>query len=107
MDQVTAFADFTAGTFGAEGFSANSTGGRDGRVIEVTNLNDNGPGTLRAAIEAEGLRIVVIRVAGTIELETSLEITKPYITIAGQTASGGAAIPDRVKASGESEMSVS
>jgi pectate lyase len=73
---------------GAEGFGANSVGGRGGRVIEVTNLNDNGSGTLRAAIEAFGSRIVVFRVAGTIELETALEIANPYITIAGQTAPG-------------------
>jgi pectate lyase len=74
---------------GAEGFGARSVGGRGGRVIEVTNLNDHGPGSLRAAIEAEGSRIVVFRVAGTIELKIPLEITQPFITIAGQTAPGG------------------
>jgi hypothetical protein len=58
-------------------------------VIEVTNLNDSGPGSLRAAVEAEGPRIVVFRIGGTIELQSSLEITNPFITIAGQTAPGG------------------
>jgi pectate lyase len=74
---------------GAEGFGAVSVGGRFGKVIEVTNLNDDGPGSLRAAIENSGPRIVVFRAAGTIELKSSLEIADPYITIAGQTAPGG------------------
>ena len=58
-------------------------------MIEVTNLNDRGPGTLRTAIEAEGPRIVVFRVGGTIELDSMLEVSNPFITIAGQTAPGG------------------
>jgi len=74
---------------GAEGFGANSVGGRGGRVIEVTNLNDSGSGSLRAAVEASGPRIVVFRVGGTIELQSSLIITNPFITIAGQTTPGG------------------
>ena len=57
---------------GAEGFGANSVGGRGGKVIEVTNLDDSGPGTLRAAIEAEGPRIVVFRVAGTMKGKPAL-----------------------------------
>ncbi|HUG93493.1 MAG TPA: hypothetical protein VML55_21820 [Planctomycetaceae bacterium] len=73
---------------GAEGFGAQARGGRGGRVIEVTNLNDRGPGSLRAAIEARGPRIVVFRTGGTIELQSELVLTEPYITIAGQTAPG-------------------
>jgi len=74
---------------GAEGYGANSVGGRGGRVIEVTNLNDSGPGSLRAAIEAEGPRIVVFRVAGYIEVQGELHIRDSFLTIAGQTAPGG------------------
>jgi pectate lyase len=82
---------------GAEGFGAHSLGGRGGRVIEVTNLDDVNsageavPGSLRAAIEASGRRIVVFRVSGTIDVcegNTPLIIRSPYITIAGQTAPG-------------------
>ncbi len=77
---------------GAEGGGANSVGGRGGRIIEVTNLNDSGPGSFRAACEAKGPRIVVFRVAGTINITSAgkrIRILHPYITIAGQTAPGG------------------
>ena len=73
---------------GAEGFGAQSVGGRGGQVLFVTNLNDNGPGSLRAAVEADGPRTVIFRVSGTIALSSPLVIKKPYITIAGQTAPG-------------------
>jgi pectate lyase len=73
---------------GAEGFGAKSKGGRGGRVLIVSNLNDSGPGSLRAAVEAKGPRIVVFSVSGLIDLKKPIELREPFITIAGQTAPG-------------------
>ena len=70
----------------AEGYGKYTTGGRGGTVIEVTNLNASGTGSLGAAISASGPRIVVFKVAGTIT--GSFNITHGNITIAGQTAPG-------------------
>lgn len=72
---------------GAEGWGATATGGRGGRVIVVTNLNTSGPGSLRAAVDATGPRVVVFRVSGVIR--DVLHITHGDLTIAGQTSPGG------------------
>jgi hypothetical protein len=73
---------------GAEGFGAQSLGGRGGQVLKVTNLDDSGPGSLRAAVEAKGPRIVVFDVSGTIALLSRLTVKNPDLTLAGQTAPG-------------------
>ena len=74
----------------AEGLGENTVGGRGGRVMEVTNLDDAGTGSLRACMESTGRRICVFRVAGTIALNSPIKVHEEnsYLTIAGQTAPG-------------------
>ena len=74
---------------GALGAGRTALGGRGGAVLRVTNLNDSGPGSLRAAVETEGPRTVVFDIGGTIRLASPLRIREPRLTLAGQTAPGG------------------
>ncbi|NHF73091.1 pectate lyase family protein [Paracoccus xiamenensis] len=72
---------------GAIGYGAGATGWRGGALIAVTNLDDAGPGSLRACVEAEGPRLCIFRVSGTIRLDAPL-MAQSNLYIAGQTAPG-------------------
>ena len=70
---------------GAEGHGRYVTGGRDGKVVHVTNLNDKGKGSLREAVKGDEKKIIVFDVAGVIPLASDLNIGA-NTTILGQTA---------------------
>ena len=70
---------------GAEGHGRYVTGGRGGKVIHVTNLNDKGTGSFRAAVTGNSKKIIVFDVAGVIPLASDLTIGA-NTTILGQTA---------------------
>jgi hypothetical protein len=84
---------------GAEGGGAYTAGGRGGKVLVVTSLEDRGEGTFRWACEQGGARIIVFNISGIIKLQSPVSIKAPYITIAGQTAPG-----DGVCIAGESVL---
>ncbi|MBU6296934.1 MAG: pectate lyase [Alphaproteobacteria bacterium] len=72
---------------GAMGWAATTPGGRGGKIIKVTTLKADGPGSLLEALDTKGPRIIVFEVGGVIDLgKRDVRITEPYLTIAGQTA---------------------
>ncbi|KAL0778777.1 hypothetical protein CaCOL14_005035 [Colletotrichum acutatum] len=75
---------------GAEGWGRFARGGRGGKVIKVTSLEDTeAEGTLRYALTiAKGPRIVVFDVGGVITTTSRMSVNDQYITLAGQTAPG-------------------
>mgnify|MGYP001577722667 CR=1 FL=1 len=80
---------------GAEGAGRFAAGGRGGRILRVTNLDDDGPGSLRHAVEQDFPRVIAFDVAGTIRLKKDLVIRNPRITISGLGApAGGIALAD-------------
>jgi len=69
------------------GFGQDTPGGKGGSVIKVTTLAPSGPGSLLEALSAAGPRIVVFEVGGVIDLDKArLNVTEPFVTVAGQTA---------------------
>jgi pectate lyase len=72
---------------GAKGFGVDTPAGRGGHIIRVTNVDSEGPGSFREALETEGPRIIVFEVGGVIDLnKKAIAISEPFLTVAGQTA---------------------
>jgi len=74
---------------GAEGFGANASGGRGGRVIYVSNLNISGPGSLADALQQSGPRYILFKVSGIIQGTISVPNRNGDFTLAGQTSPNG------------------
>ena len=70
---------------GAEGHGRYTTGGRGGKIVHVTNLNDSGTGSFRQAVSGSEKKIVVFDVGGVIALNSDVNIGA-NTTIEGQTA---------------------
>lgn len=74
----------------AIGYGATALGGRGGKIVQVTTLEDRVEGSLRSCLEADGRRTCVFRVAGVFRFSGKPPIVRnPFLTIAGQTAPGG------------------
>lgn len=72
---------------GAKGYGKFSLGGRYGKVVYVTNLNNAGEGSLRYALEdVQGPRTILFAISGCIYLRENITVSEPYVTIAGQSA---------------------
>lgn len=76
----------------AAGFGAHAKGGKGGQEIEVSRLDDDVhnplPGMLRWALLQKGPRIIKFRQAGTIQLQDTLEVKEPFLTMDGHDAPG-------------------
>lgn len=72
-----------------QGYGAATIGGAGGQILEVTNLNDGGPGSLRAAMEAKGPRIVTPKVAGWVTLSQPITVRESFLTVDGTAAAIG------------------
>jgi len=73
--------------YGLEGWADKTVGGQGGKIIKVTNLNASGSGSLADALQSWGRRVVVFEVGGIVDLQgRTIEIERPFITVAGQTA---------------------
>ena len=84
---LVALKAFALPTLAEAGMVEPTQGGAGGRIIRVTTLAKDGPGSFKEAVESKGPRIVVFEVGGVIDLGLdSLLISEPYLTIAGQTA---------------------
>jgi pectate lyase len=77
---------------GASGGGTLTIGGRNGTVMEITNLQDSGTGSFRACVTASGPRTCVCRVSGTIPVNSDITVGSPFLTILGQTCPGGGLI---------------
>ena len=84
---------------GAEGWGAQTPGGRGGKVFIVTNTDYSGPGSFNEALRSAEPRIIVFRVTGVIPIQSATRDGAfgwqmnaerySYVTIAGQTSPGG------------------